>query len=84
MAGLEDLVRPGHGYGDGGAEAETDEEEAGVAGPRVGGGAGVGGHEEAGDLDEHGEGEEEGAVVVEAVGEGGDEEDGDEVALIHS
>ena len=40
-----------------------------------------GGHQEAGDLDQDGDGEEEGAVVVEAVGDGGDEEDGDEIAL---
>lgn len=73
VARLEDLRGPGHGYGDGGAEAEADEQKADVAGP---GGRGEGGGEEAGDLEEAREREEEGAVLVEAVGEGGDEEDG--------
>lgn len=78
VARLEDLVGPGHRDGHGGAEAEADQEETGVAGPGVGD---EGCHQEAGDLDADGDGEEEGAVVVEAVGDRGDEEDGDEIAL---
>lgn len=77
---LEDLVRPGHGDGHGGAEPKADEEEARVPRPGVQG-WGVGGEKEAGDLNAHWEGEEEGTVVVKAVREGGDDEDGYEVAL---
>jgi hypothetical protein len=81
VARLEDLVGPCHADGDCRTEAEAYHEQAAVAGPRVAG-AGEGGYEEAGYLDEDGEAEEEGAVVVEAVGEGGDDEDGDEVHLV--
>lgn len=88
MPRLEDLVCPGHGDGDRGAETEADDEETTVAGPgvcgRVAWGAdatSVGGQEKAEDLKADGNGEEEGAVVVEAVGERGDEKDGDEVHL---
>ena len=80
MAGLEDLGGPGHADGHGWAEAEANEEQAGVAGPgRRGGREGRG--EQAGDLDEDGGGEEEATVVVEAVREGCDEDDGEEVHL---
>lgn len=77
MSGLEELVGPGHGDGDRGAQAESDDEKTAVTRPGVGKGAGVGGKEEAEDLEQGREGEEDGAVAVEAVGEGGDEEDGD-------
>ena len=80
VAGLEDLVGPGHDVGDGGTEAEADNEEAAVARPGVVV-AREGGDEEPRDLDEDGDGEDEGAVVVEAVGDGHHEEDGDEVTL---
>lgn len=46
------------------------------------GAAGVGGHEETGDLDADGEGKEEGSMVMEAVGEGGHQEDGYKVHLV--
>ena len=35
VAGLEDLVGPGHGDGDRGAEPEADEQETRVSGPGV-------------------------------------------------
>ena len=74
VARLEDLGCPCHGDGDGGAETGADEEEADVAGPGASGG-GEGGGEETGDLEEDGGDEEVGPETVEAVGEGGYEED---------
>lgn len=52
-----------------------------VAGPWVGMRGCEGRDEQAGYLDENCDGEEEGAVVVEAVGQGRDDQDGDEVHL---
>lgn len=77
MALLEDLGAPGHADGDGGAEAESDHEEAAVAGPAVVGGQGGG--QETGDLDADGGGEEVRARSVEAVGDGSDYQNGDEI-----
>ena len=78
MPWLENLICPSHGDGDSWTETEAYEQEADIAGPWV---DGIGCDEETSDLDANRDGEEEGAVVVEAVGYGGDEEDGDEVAL---
>lgn len=77
VALLEDLGAPGHADGDGGAETESDHEEAAVAGPAVVGGQSGG--QETGDLDADGGGEEVRARSVEAVGDGGDDQDGDEI-----
>lgn len=79
VSALEDLVGPGHADRHGGAEAESNHKETAVAGPRVG--QGEGDCEEAGDLDTHGCGEEQGAVLVESVGNGCYQEDGTKVHL---
>ena len=70
MSRLEYLVRPGHCDGHGGAEAKADEEKTDIAGPGM---DSVGRDEKTCNLDESGDGEEEGAVVVETVGYWGDE-----------
>lgn len=66
---LEDLRSPGHGDRYRGAEAEADDEEAAVAWPRVGFRPRVCGQQETEDLEAYGDGEEDGSVLVEAVGE---------------
>lgn len=79
VAALEDLVGPGHAGGDRGAEAEAHHQEAAVPGPVVL--ESKGGCEEAGDLNADGEGEDEGAAGVKAVGDGGEDENGNQVHL---
>ena len=81
MAGLEDFVRPGHGDGDCGTKAEADQEESTVSWPGIGEATGVCCDEETRDLDEDGHGKEKSAVVMEAIGYWGDEENRDEVHL---
>ncbi len=79
MSALEDAARPSHGDRDCWTESEADEEESDVASPWVGV-SDQSRHEDAGDLETHRDGEEQCAVAVEAVGDGRDEENGDEVA----
>ena len=79
VALLEDFVRPSHADGHRRTKTEADHEQATVTGPRVGEGKCDG--EEAGDLDKGAHGEEDGAIFVEAVGNGSNKEDSEEVRL---
>lgn len=77
VAGLEDLVGPGHTDRHRGAQAEAHHEEAAVTGPLVVEGEGHG--EQARDLDEYRGREEDGPELVEAVTDRRDDEDSEEV-----
>lgn len=77
---LEDLVGPGHAVGHRGAEPEPDDQQPAVPRPLVRR-RGKGDDEQAGDLDQRRAGKEEGAEPVESIGDGGHDEDGDEVHL---
>ena len=81
MSWLEDLVRPGHGDRDGWTEAEADHEKTTVARPWVAFTTAIGCQKQTSDLDAHWDTEEEGAVMVEAVREGCDQQDSYEIAL---
>ncbi|KAL9085714.1 MAG: hypothetical protein Q9165_007463 [Trypethelium subeluteriae] len=80
VAGLEDLVGPGHDVGNGGAEAKANDEETNVAGPGAGG-AREGGDEETSDLNEDGGGKDDRAMMMVSIGEGHRDQDSYEVAL---
>lgn len=79
MAALEDLVRPGHANGNGGPEPKANHQKAAIPGPGVVEGKRNG--EEAGDLNAHGGGEEDGTMTVESVGNRGDQENRAEIHL---
>lgn len=84
VSGLEDLVRPGHGDGYGRAQSEADHQQTAIARPWVRLGACVGRHEKTSDLDTDGGDEKESAVVMEAVRDWGNEEDGNKIHLTRS